>query len=135
MLDRRILKRLPATPGAECYVFTHASGSPDQAVVCDASSLGLGLRLPHPIEPATPIVVGVYPYLPALSHHVTGRVTHCRADEDGSYRVGARLNKALSAQELLTILVGGSMTTSPEQRDRDESGAPPQGQQEDQPEK
>lgn len=103
--ERRKDRRLPPTPVALCRLLIPGRVAPALAWILDLSPEGALLRLDGPclVGVALPAFLVNAPH--SYGVEVELHVTRCESDNNGSFCIGARFSRRLSAEQLAFFLV------------------------------
>jgi hypothetical protein len=98
--ERRVSVRFPTSLQAEVHAVRPASPAPWLARVRDISAHGIGLVLPHPVEPGALLTGDVESPSGNLTRTILARVVHVTARARGEWVVGCALVSELSDADL-----------------------------------
>jgi hypothetical protein len=98
--ERRVSVRFPTSLQAELHAVRPASPAPWLARVRDISAHGIGLVLPHPVEPGALLTGDLESPTRNLVRTILARVVHVTSHERGEWIVGCALVSELSDADL-----------------------------------
>jgi hypothetical protein len=103
--ERRVALRFPTSLHTEVQPVRRQPEreGPWQARVRDVSAYGLGLVLPHPVEPSTILMADLEGPTEAVVRNVLVRVVHVTAHQPGEWVVGCALISEMTDEHLRTF--------------------------------
>src|SRR5438105_2629459 len=114
--ERRVSVRFPTSLQAEVHAVRPASPAPWLARVRDISAHGIGLVLPHPVEPGALLTGDVESPTRDVMRTILARVVHVTARARGEWIVGCALVTELSDADLAVFQAERLRPTDPDCR-------------------
>ena len=102
--ERRATRRYRCGPATLVIVSLATSSTNVEAWAHDMSELGIGLKLPYPLEVGAVVMLRLSARRPVGPLNIAARVAHATAQEDGAWRVGCAFEQRLDPETLEALL-------------------------------